>query len=237
MYNNKSISVVISTFKERLSIRKFVEEVEGLGVIDEVIVVNNNAEEGTDDEVKETNAKLFYETRQGYGYGYSKGLEKARGDLIIMTEADGTFEPNDFLKLLIYSDDFPVVFGTRTSSHAIGSGANMGLFLKWGNWFVAKMIEILFLSTQLSDVGCTTRLISRKSLDEIKPFFTVNYSHFGLEMMLLVITGKIRFVEIPLKYNKRIGESSVTGNFYKSFKLGIIMIAFVFKMWFVNFFR
>ena len=122
MYNNKSISVVISTFKERLSIRKFVEEVEGLGVIDEVIVVNNNAEEGTDDEVKETNAKLFYETRQGYGYGYSKGLEKARGDLIIMTEADGTFEPNDFLKLLIYSDDFPVVFGTRTSSHAIGSG-------------------------------------------------------------------------------------------------------------------
>ena len=221
MYNNKSISVVISTFKERLSIRKFVEEVEGLGVIDEVIVVNNNAEEGTDDEVKETNAKLFYETRQGYGYGYSKGLEKARGDLIIMTEADGTFEPNDFLKLLIYSDDFPVVFGTRTSSHAIGSGANMGLFLKWGNWFVAKMIEILFLSTQLSDVGCTTRLISRKSLDEIKPFFTVNYSHFGLEMMLLVITGKIRFVEIPLKYNKRIGESSVTGNFYKSFKLGI----------------
>jgi glycosyltransferase involved in cell wall biosynthesis len=202
-----------------------------------VIVVNNNAEEGTDDEVKETNAKLFYETRQGYGYGYSKGLEKARGDLIIMTEADGTFEPNDFLKLLIYSDDFPVVFGTRTSSHAIGSGANMGLFLKWGNWFVAKMIEILFLSTQLSDVGCTTRLISRKSLDEIKPFFTVNYSHFGLEMMLLVITGKIRFVEIPLKYNKRIGESSVTGNFYKSFKLGIIMIAFVFKMWFVNFFR
>jgi|TARA_Y100000310_G_C20581076_1_gene763020 glycosyltransferase involved in cell wall biosynthesis len=237
VYNNKSISVVISTFKERLSIRKFVEEVEGLGVIDEVIVVNNNAEEGTDDEVKETNAKLFYETRQGYGYGYSKGLEKARGDLIIMTEADGTFEPNDFLKLLIYSDDFPVVFGTRTSSHAIGSGANMGLFLKWGNWFVAKMIEILFLSTQLSDVGCTTRLISRKSLDEIKPFFTVNYSHFGLEMMLLVITGKIRFVEIPLKYNKRIGESSVTGNFYKSFKLGIIMIAFVFKMWFVNFFR
>jgi glycosyltransferase involved in cell wall biosynthesis len=237
VYNNKSISVVISTFKERLSIRKFVEEVEGLGVIDEVIVVNNNAEEGTDDEVKETNAKLFYETRQGYGYGYSKGLEKARGDLIIMTEADGTFEPNDFLKLLIYSDDFPVVFGTRTSSHAIGSGANMGLFLKWGNWFVAKMIEILFLSTQLSDVGCTTRLISRKSLDEIKPFFTVNYSHFGLEIMLLVITGKIRFVEIPLKYNKRIGESSVTGNFYKSFKLGIIMIAFVFKMWFVNFFR
>ena len=86
MYNNKSISVVISTFKERLSIRKFVEEVEGLGVIDEVIVVNNNAEEGTDDEVKETNAKLFYETRQGYGYGYSKGLEKARGDLIIMSD-------------------------------------------------------------------------------------------------------------------------------------------------------
>ena len=154
-----------------------------------------------------------------------------------MTEADGTFDPNDFLKLLIYGDDFPVVFGTRTSSHAIGSGANMGLFLKWGNWFVAKLIEILFFTTQLSDVGCTTRLISKNSLKKISPRFTVNGNHFGLEMMLLVIKENIKFVEIPLKYNKRVGASSVTGNFFKTFMLGITMIAFSFKMRFMKFYR
>ena len=237
MYNNQSVSVVISTFNEKESIKKFINDVEKLGIIDEIVVVNNNAEKGTDVEVKKTSAKLFYETEQGYGYGYRKGLEKAKGDLIIMTEADGTFVPSDFLKLLIFSDNFQIVFGTRTASHAIGSGANMGLFLKWGNWFVAKIVEVLFLSTQLSDVGCTTRLISKKSLGKIKPLFTVNGSHFGLEMMLLVIIEKIKYVEIPLIYNKRIGESSVTGNFYKAFKLGIIMVVFVFKMWFMKFIR
>ncbi len=237
MFNNKTVSVVISTFNEKESIKNFINEVEELGIIDEILVVNNNAKKGTDVEVNKTSAKLFYETKQGYGYGYRKGLERATGDLIIMTEADGTFLAKDFLKLLIYSDNFSFVFGTRTASHAIGSGANMGLFLKWGNWFVAKIIEILFLSTQLSDVGCTTRLISKKSLDKIKPLFTVNGNHFGLEMMLLVIIEKIKYVEIPLIYNKRIGESSVTGNFYKTFKLGIIMVVFVFKTWFMKFFR
>jgi|TARA_B100001964_G_scaffold244114_1_gene324309 glycosyltransferase involved in cell wall biosynthesis len=237
MYNNKSISVVISTFQEKSSIKKFIEDVESLNVVDEIVVVNNNAQRGTDDEVRQTNAKIIYEKNQGYGYGYRKGLRVAVGDLIIMTEADGTFDPNDFLKLLIYGDDFPVVFGTRTSSHAIGSGANMGLFLKWGNWFVAKLIEILFFTTQLSDVGCTTRLISKNSLKKISPRFTVNGNHFGLEMMLLVIKENIKFVEIPLKYNKRVGASSVTGNFFKTFMLGITMIAFSFKMRFMKFYR
>ena len=237
MYNNKFVSVVISTFNEKASIKNFINEVEELGIIDEVVVVNNNAEKGTDLEIKNTCAKLFYETKQGYGYGYRKGLEKTTGDLIIMTEADGTFVPRDFLKLLIFSDDFPIVFGSRTASHAIGSGANMGLFLKWGNWFVAKIIEVLFLSTQLSDVGCTTRLISKKSLDQIKPLFKVTGSHFGLEMMLLVISTNIKYVEIPLIYNERIGQSSVTGNLYKAFKLGIVMIILVLKFWFLNLFR
>ena len=92
-------------------------------------------------------------------------------------------------------------------------------------------------TTQLSDVGCTTRLISKNSLKKISPRFTVNGNHFGLEMMLLVIKENIKFVEIPLKYNKRVGASSVTGNFFKTFMLGITMIAFSFKMRFMKFYR
>ena len=53
-------------------------------------------------------------------------------------------------------------------------------------------------------------------------------------MILLVITKRISFVEISLKYYRRIDESAVTGSFYNTFNLGITMIAFVLKTWFVN---
>ena len=50
--------------------------------------------------------------------------------------------------------------GSRTVSNFIWDGANMGWFLQWGNWAVAKFLEVLFNTSYLSDVGCTFRVIS-----------------------------------------------------------------------------
>lgn len=232
MWKNKKVSVVFSTYNEKESVRDYINETFKLGVVDEVIAINNNASKGTKEEIDETKAKQFFETKQGYGFGYRRALKEAAGDLIIMTEPDGSFLPKDIIKLLAYSDDFDVVFGTRTTDTMIWRGANMDNFLKWGNFFIAKMIEVLFNTTHLTDVGCTMRLINRKSLKKIQLQFNVGGSHFGPEFMLLVISNKIKFIEVPVNYKKRIGKSSVTGSKWKAFKLGLVMISLVlgFKM-------
>ena len=142
MWKRQKVSVVFSTFNEKDSIKEAINELFKTKYIDEVIVVNNNAVSGTDEEVKKTKAKLFFESKQGYGYGYQRGMKEAKGDIIILSEPDGTFVANDVIKLLSYSDDFDVVFGSRTGSSTIMEGANMGWFLKFGNLFVAKLIEI-----------------------------------------------------------------------------------------------
>jgi glycosyltransferase involved in cell wall biosynthesis len=224
MWKNKKVSVVFSTYNEKDSIKDSIEDFFSTQVVDEIIVVNNNAAKGTDEEVKKTKATLVYEKKQGYGWGYRKGLSVATGDLIIMSEPDGTFLGKDILKLLPYSEDFDVVLGTRTTSAMISQGANMGLFLKWGNWFVAKLMEILFNTTHLSDAGCTMRLINRKAYQNMYHKFKTGSSYFGLEMMLIIITSRLKFVEVPVHYNKRVGKSSVTGSFLKAFKLGLHMI-------------
>ncbi len=236
MWNNNKISVIFSTYNEKDSVKKAILDVYALGIIDEVIVVNNNAAIGTDAEIKKTPAKLIYETKQGYGWGYRKGLKEATGDILILSEPDNTFVAKDILKLLEYSKDFDVVFGTRTTSATIGKDANMGLFLKWGNWFVAKLMEVFFNTTHLSDAGCTLRLIKRNSYKTISKRFKTGDSYFGLEMMLIIIHSKINFIEIPVHYNKRIGKSSVTGSFIKALKLGLQMISLILrfriKTWF-----
>ncbi len=228
MWKKKKVSLVFSTYREKKSIRKYIDDVFKTGLVDEVIVVNNNAESGTDEEVKKTKAKLFYEKRQGFGAGYRTALNHATGDLIIMSEADGTFIAKDIEKLLVYSDEFPVVLGTRTTNATILDGANMGMFLKYGNWFVAKLVEVMFGTTHLSDVGCTFRLMNRRSYEKIKNQLTIYSSELNPEMTLLYVENKIPFVEIPIHYNKRVGQSSVTGSFWKAFVLGMIMIKMVF---------
>lgn len=229
MWHDKKVSVVFPTYNEKDSIRAAIEDFFANGLVDEIVVVNNNAAAGTDDEVKPTRARLVYETRQGYGHAIWKGLEEATGDLLIIAEPDGTFSGNDVIKMLAYSDDVPVVFGTRTSREFVWEGANMGFFLKFGNWAVGKMVEFLFNTTILTDVGCSMRLLHREAYEKIAPQFTIGGSAFGPQILLLAILNNIPFVEIAVNYRQRVGVSSVTGSKVKAFFLGLEMIRMILK--------
>jgi len=105
----------------------------------------------------------------------------------------------------------------------------MGRFLRWGNWAVAKMTEILFNTTLLTDMGCTLRLFERRAMQRIRPHLTIGGSHFGPQLLLEVVSHGIPFVEIPVNYRSRVGVSSVTGSFWKAFKLGMRMIGLVWE--------
>jgi len=229
MWKGKKISVVFSTYNEKESIKQCINDFFDTGIVDEVIAVDNNAAKGTKEEILKTNAKYFLEKNQGFGWGYRRALKEATGDILIMTEPDGTFVARDIFKLLAYSEDFEVVLGTRTTTIMVHRGANMGFLMKWANWFVAKIIEFLFDTVQLTDVGCTYRLIKRDAYEKIKNKFVITKNEFNLDMGLQIIRNKIKFLEIPINYHKRVGKSSVTGNKFKAFILSIRMLFLIFK--------
>ena len=227
MWNGKKVAVVFPTFNEKDSIREAILDYKASGLVDEIIVVNNNAAPGTSEQVARTGATEIFESEQGYGHALLRGIDYSDAGLIILAEPDGTFSGHDVLKLLAYCSDVPVVLGTRTSREFIWQGANMGKFLRWGNWAVAKMTEVLFNTTLLTDMGCTQRLLSREALQRIRPHLTIGGSHFGPQILMEVIQHRIPFVEIPMNYCARVGESSVTGSFWKAWKLGWRMIFLV----------
>lgn len=229
MWRGKKVSVVFPTYNEKDSIRAAIEEFFEDGLVDEIVVVNNNAAPGTDEEVRQTRARLVHEPRQGYGHAIWRGLAEATGDLLIISEPDGTFSGHDVIKMLAYSDDVPVVFGTRTSREFVWEGANMGFFLKFGNWAVGKLMEFLFNTTILTDVGCSMRLLRREAYERIAPQFSVGGSAFGPQIMLLTILNGIPFIEIAVNYRRRVGTSSVTGNKLRAALLGCEMIAMILR--------
>ena len=236
MYKDKRVTVILPTYNEKDSIKKvindffLIRDATNLEIVDEVLVINNNAKEGTSEEVSQTKAIEIIEPVQGYGAAIQRGFKEASGDLIVVCEPDDTFVAIDIIKLLSYSEDVDIVYGSRTIKNFIWKGANMGWFLRWGNWAVAKMIEVLFNTNYLSDVGCTFRLINRDALNKMQDKFMVQSSFFGPEMMVLGFLLKIPCVQIPVNYKNREGVSSVTGNFFKAFKLGIQMIILIFSM-------
>ncbi len=227
MWKNKKISVVFPAYNEEKNIKNAIEDFFSIGIVDEIVVVDNNSTDNTVKEAKKTKARLVREKRQGYGWANRRGLREASGYYIITAEPDGTFIGKDVLKLLSYTDDFNVVFGTRTAKELIWEGAKMNWFLRVGNVFIAKLLEYVHNGPCLTDVGCTLKLIKRDALNKIINKFRVGGSSFSPEFMILAIKNKLKCVEIPVNYKGRIGQSKITSNFWKSFKLGLVMIALV----------
>lgn len=230
MWNGKTLSVVLPTYNEKDSIAATIRAFEQLGIVDDILVVNNNAAEGTSDKVALTTAREVLEPRQGYGAAIRRGLAEVDTDLICICEPDGTFNPSDLMKLLPFTEDCDFVVGSRTVSNFIWDGANMGRFLQWGNWAVAKTIEVLFNTSYLSDVGCTFRVVSRHLVPGLLRDSRVHGSAFGLEMLMLALVVRDTVVQVPVNYHPRIGTSAVTGDTRTAIRLGLQMLWMVLTM-------
>ena len=227
MYGSKTISIVFPAYNEELYIRRAVEDFFLDGVVDEVVVVDNNSRDGTAAEAQKTRARLVRESAQGYGHALRRGIREATGDIVILAEPDGTFVGRDVLKLLAYSEEFDMVCGTRTTRELIWAQANMGWFLRIGNWTVAKMIQLLYGGPSLSDCGCTLRLTHRSALNRIQDDLTVGGSHFLPEMVIAALKRGLKIIEIPVNYRGRIGESKITGNLQGTLRTGFRMIGLI----------
>jgi glycosyltransferase involved in cell wall biosynthesis len=229
MWQGHRVSVVFPAFNEEASIAAAIGDFGSIEAVDEVLVIDNNSRDATASRARAAGARVVHESRQGYGSALRRGLSEAQGEYVVLAEPDGTFMGKDVLKLLPYADDFDLVLGTRTTRELIWHGANMGWQLRWGNWFVAKLLQVVFGGPSLSDCGCTLRLIRRSAVDQLLPRFTVFGSHFLPEMVCLALLERLRLVEVPVNYRDRVGESKITGSLSTAFGVGLRMIALILR--------
>lgn len=231
MWNKKKVAVIFPTYREKGSILKVIREFDRSGYIDEIVVVDNNAERGTVKKVKMTRAKLITEHRQGLGFAIRSGIENTKADLLIIAEPDGTFKGKDIIKFLAYSDDFEMVFGSRTHLPLIDKNSQMTLLRRYSDVILGKMISFLFLSPPLTDVGCIFRLTTRQGWKKIAKECLVNDPLFVTQWQLLAVKNNVRFIEIPVNFKKRVGTSSITATFKDQLYWAVYIFFFIWKIW------
>ena len=229
MWLGHRVSVVFPAFNEEAGIAQAVADFGAIEAVDEVLVIDNNSRDATASRATAAGARVVCEQRQGYGHALRRGLAEAQGEYVVLAEPDGTFMGKDVLKLLAYADDFDLVLGTRTTRELIWHGANMGWQLRWGNWAVAKLLQVLFGGPSLSDCGCTLRLIRRSAAERMLPRFTVGGSHFLPEMVCLALLSRARLVEVPVNYRTRVGHSKITGSLSTAVRVGGHMVGIILR--------
>ncbi len=229
-FKDYRVSLVIPAYNEAGSIARVVADYRA-APIHEILVVDNNSTDGTAAVAEAAGARVIRESRKGYGCALRAGLDQAIGEIVLLTEADGTFKSKDVPKLLEYLKDADMVIGTRTTRQMIEQGANMDWFLRWGNVVLGKIIQLLWWNheTRFTDVGCTFRGVWKDSYKKFEEKLEARGPEFSPEMMIEALRARMRVIEIPVSYYKRDSGESKHSVGVKKLKTGFRMLGLMLR--------
>ena len=204
------ISVVIPCLDEEDAVGVVVDGawdgIERSGRTGEVIVVDNGSTDRSAAIAAAHGATVVREERPGYGSAYLAGLAQARGDYLVMGDADATYplaELAPFVERLASGDD--LVMGSRFD------GTIHGEAMPWlnrhiGNPILTGMLN-LFFGVKVSDAHCGMRAVRRDALPTLDLHSTG--MEFASEMVFKAFRRGLRVSEIPIDYYPRVGESKL----------------------------
>jgi len=228
MHNQFKVSLIIPAYNEEATIAEVVRDFKTQDALDEIIIVDNNSRDRTGEIAAAEGAKVILETRQGYGCALRAGMDQADGDILILSEADGSFRSSDIQKFLAYIEDADMVIGTRTTKQMIDQGARMNFLIRIMNVLWAKFLQMLWFlhnETRFTDVGCTYRAIWKDAYRKIRDGLSAQGPDFSPEMMAEALHQRLKIVEIPVKYFQRSGgESKHSVSYYHLAKTALKML-------------
>jgi len=200
----RTLSVIVPVFDERSTVAEIVRRMRrvDLPVEVEIIMVDDGSTDGTEKILSaledSTLAVVRHPVNRGKGAAIRSGLAAARGDLILIQDADLEYDPDDWEKLLrpVLKGRASVVYGSRLA----GEGAGGSLSNVAANRLLSLATNVLY-GTSLSDMGSSLKLFERRVLDGI----TIESDRFDFEPE---ITAKIlraghRIYEVPISHAKR----------------------------------
>ena len=198
------LSVIVPVYNERVTVAEVIRRIRAVDVpVDvEVIVVDDCSSDGTDKVLSalgdSTVRILRHDVNQGKGAAIRTGMASARGDLLLIQDADLEYDPEDWPSLLnpILRGKASVVYGSRFT----GQRKNM-MPLHWmGNRFLSLVTNILYSST-MSDMETCYKLFDRRVLEGIT--IESNKFDFEPEITAKVLRRGYRIYEVPISYAGR----------------------------------
>lgn len=198
------LSVVVPVYNEKETIREIYKRIRAVDLDKEIILVDDFSTDGTRDiikEFKDDNTKIyFHEKNTGKGAALRTGFQKAKGDILVIQDADLEYDPSEYPKLIrpIIEGKADVVYGSRFA----GGEYHRVLFF-WhmaGNKFLTLLSNI-FTNLNLTDIETCYKVFKREVYEKIK----IEENRFGFEPEITAKVAKLgaRIYEVGISYAGR----------------------------------
>ncbi len=204
------VSVVIPCLDEAENIEECVrrsqDAMDAAGIAGEVVVADNDSEDGSAELASAAGARVVHEPRRGYGSAYLAGFGAARGEYIVMLDADMTY-PFDKIPNFVEElrDGAQLVMGDRMDN--IQPGAMHWVNRYIGNPLLSGTLN-LFFRTGIRDAHCGMRGFRRDILPRLD--LRTTGMEFASEMVIRASKEKLDIREFPISYMPRGGTTKLS---------------------------
>jgi len=183
-----------------------------------VIVVDNGSEDSTALVAREHGAQVVLEPRRGYGHACLAGIANLPADAEVVVFMDGDYSdyPAELSELVsvMVERQADLVVGSRVLGQS--EKGSLTPQQRFGNWLSTRLIHVLY-GFSFTDLG-PFRAIRADALRRLN----MRDGTYGwtVEMQVKALLHRMKVVEIPVRYRKRIGKSKISGTISGSVKAG-----------------
>lgn len=199
-----NLSVVIPVYNEVNNIAEILKRVQATNLPAEIIVVDDGSQDGTRAILQQLNGNgkvrvILHEQNQGKGAAVVTGMSAAKGDILLIQDADLEYDPRDYPTLLqpIQEGVAEVVYGSRF----LGAPHRVAMFWHMvANKLLTLMTNMLY-NTILTDMETGYKVFRREVIQGIK--IRSKRFNFEPEFTAKVLKRKYRIFEVPISFNPR----------------------------------
>jgi glycosyltransferase involved in cell wall biosynthesis len=202
------ISVVIPVYNEEEGIENVIRQLKkallNLEGKYEIIFVDDGSIDGSQDILKNIDQiKCIRHSKNiGYGGALKTGIKNSKGDIIVITDGDGTYPNNIIPKLISEMDQYDMVVGERSKNDP-----NIPTIRKPAKWILGKLANYLS-ETEIPDLNSGLRAFSRKEALRFMKILPSGFS-FTTTITLAMHCNELKVKYVPIEYNKRKGHSKI----------------------------